>query len=140
MKFSGDGPFELCFKHNWELPLALSRGFLFKNIFMEIHNHSLISTGCDCCTTPPLYCICTEAEYFLFSSRLVNVAMITLLGLASSADMFMIPVTLTQEELQASTVTLLTAFSHTISCNYNYSVKCIMLATITPIKGSWINT
>ena len=64
--------------------------------------HSLISTGCDCCTTPPLYCTCTEAEYFLFSSRLLNVA-ITLL---TPSALCMIPVTLTQEELRhASTVT-----------------------------------
>ena len=56
-----------------------------------MYSNSLISTGCPgcvCCTTPPLYCTCTEAEYFLFSSRLVNVA-ITLL--TPSADMFMRP-------------------------------------------------
>ena len=53
---------------------------------------SLISTGCDVCTTPPLYCTSTVAVNFLFSFKLVNVA----LTLLPSADM---PVALTHAEL-----------------------------------------
>ena len=86
--------------------------------------HSLISTDCDCCTTPPLYCTCTEAEYFLFSSKLVNVA-ITLL--TSLANMFTIPVTLTQEELrQASTVTVITWLKAPSQNAKSYGAKSVL--------------
>ena len=117
------------------------------SITNQLMHYSLISTGCDCCTTPPLYCTCTEAEYFLFSSRLVN-DVVTFL--VPSCNMFIVPEALTQcWMLQASTKTQLTSvlqrnlfyiiihyqkykqsmmlvYSYMIQVNYVYLVvKCI---------------
>ena len=63
-------------------------------------HHSLISTDGGCCISlPPLTCTYTEAEYFLFSNRLVNVA--TTLLLPSDNMSTVLVEALTQELRQA---------------------------------------